>query len=89
MVDHNKAKQEPDYILQIGPDRQTGPADRSASKLRSRPFIGVQFECCGIYARVYRNQQGTAYVGWCPRCSRKVQVRIGKDGTDCRFFRTR
>lgn len=46
----------------------------------------VYFECCRVYQRVYRNKLGTAYVGWCPKCARKIEVGIGPGGTDCRSF---
>ncbi len=51
-----------------------------------RPWLGIHFECCNVYTRVYKNKPGTAYVGWCPQCSRRVRLPIGPDGTGARFF---
>ncbi|MFW6170741.1 MAG: hypothetical protein ACODAD_09645 [Planctomycetota bacterium] len=56
---------------------------RSAGK---RPFLGVRFACCGVYARVYMNRTGSHYIGYCPRCARRVTFRIGLQGTPHRFF---
>ena len=53
---------------------------------RQRKFIGVKFNCCGIYIRVYINKEGTAYEGRCPKCFRPVKFRVGDGGTDRRFF---
>lgn len=53
----------------------------------SRPYIGILFECCGVYARVYRRPSQRAYVGRCPRCLAEVRVKVGKDGTSQRIFR--
>jgi len=65
-----------------------GSQEQGAQRGKRR-FVSVHFACCNVYQRVYVNQQGTAYVGWCPKCARKVQLRIGTDGTDTRFFTAR
>ena len=56
---------------------------------QSRPFLGVMFECCNVYSRIYKNKEGTAYVGHCPKCAKRLVVRIAPGGTDNRFFRAR
>ena len=52
----------------------------------SRSYLGVHFACCGVYARVYVNQDRTAYQGHCPRCGKPLQIKIGPGGTESRFF---
>jgi len=66
-----------------------GPPGRERHDARGRAYIGVLFDCCRVYARVYKNAAGTAYVGWCPRCARSITARCGhgQDGTDQRIFR--
>jgi len=54
-----------------------------------RAYLGILFDCCGVYARVYKNKAGTAYVGWCPRCTRKLEVKCGPGGSEQRIFRAR
>ena len=60
--------------------------DRNEASDGPRPWLGIQFECCGTYSRIYRNASGNAYVGWCPQCACKVNVPIGPGGTNNRFF---
>ncbi len=59
---------------------------RSGSAAPAQPHVGVQFNCCRVYSRVYRNRAATAYVGHCPRCGRGVRLLIGPGGTDERIF---
>jgi len=54
---------------------------------RGRKFIGITFECCRVYQRIYLNEAGTAYEGCCPKCMRPVEVKVDKRGTDARFFK--
>ncbi|TWT42918.1 hypothetical protein [Botrimarina hoheduenensis] len=49
-------------------------------------FLGVTFECCGVYTRIYRNKNGDAYVGRCPRCLASLTVGIGPGGQSGRFY---
>ncbi|MCL2329972.1 MAG: hypothetical protein FWC56_01565, partial [Phycisphaerae bacterium] len=63
------------------------PAVPESADHEGRPWIGIQFECCSIYTRIYRNRSGTAYEGRCPRCSRPIRLRVGPGGTNSRMFR--
>ncbi|QPJ66628.1 MAG: hypothetical protein G3M78_14935 [Candidatus Nitrohelix vancouverensis] len=54
-----------------------------------KKFIGVMFECCKVYRRIYINKENNAYEGRCPRCGARVKATIGADGTDSRFFSAR
>jgi hypothetical protein len=75
---------EPDYILDL-PDIEDQPTPGGASG-GARQWIGVRFDCCGVYQRIYRNRAGTAYEGRCPHCLRQVRALIGADGTSARIF---
>jgi hypothetical protein len=63
-----------------------GPDPRITSALGARRFVGVYFACCDVYSRIYINRENTAYIGYCPRCTRRVELKIGPGGTDSRFF---
>ncbi len=60
--------------------------EKEDSSFCGRPYIGIYFECCDVYARIYRNKDGKHYAGWCPRCGRRVKLHVGEGGTDSRFF---
>ena len=60
------------------------------NKPKKRKFIGVWFECCHAYGRLYKSKDGTCYRGRCPRCLRSVKVPIdsnSENATSRRFFR--
>jgi hypothetical protein len=66
-----------------------GPGGKNRGVERGPPerrFVGVHFVCCDVYTRVYINRDQTAYEGNCPRCAKRVRLRIGAGGTDARFF---
>ena len=56
------------------------------STLGNKKFLGVRFASCNCYGRLYMNDEGTAYVGNCPRCYTPFHVRIGTGGTSSRMF---
>ena len=71
-----------DYRVEIsGMAPSEGPEQST-----SRPFLSVHFACCSVYCRVYRNPEGTAYAGRCPKCGRAVTFLVGAGGTDRRSF---
>jgi hypothetical protein len=52
-----------------------------------KPFLGVKFTCADdAYNRLYKNSEGTAYAGRCPKCMKEVRIGIGEGGTSSRFF---
>lgn len=56
---------------------------------QKKKFIGILFECCNVYRRIYINKGKNAYEGICPKCNSEVKVMIGPSGTDTRFFSAR
>ena len=81
----------PDYILDIQgltPEPSAAPEaqDSPAPAFRGRPWLAVHWRCCNVYSRIYRNADGSAYEGRCPRCNKAVRAVVGPGGTTSRFF---
>ena len=65
---------------------QSPPTAIGGRSVSTRPYLSVQFACCNVYQRVYRDAAGTAYRGRCPRCGRRVTFAVGEGGTSARSF---
>ncbi|MCC7191291.1 MAG: hypothetical protein IT444_00795 [Phycisphaeraceae bacterium] len=76
----------PDYILDIQGLKPPAPAEATPAPMRGRPWLAVKWRCCATYSRIYRNADGSAYEGRCPKCGTPVRARVGPGGTDHRFF---
>lgn len=76
----------PGEFLDISSDPDDAGRGDAASRQAQRRYLGIHFACCGVYSRVYLNRTGTGYTGHCPRCSRRVDLKIGPGGSDARFF---
>jgi len=68
------------------PPKQPPPSEPTSKGVAPRKFVGVKFNCCGVYQRIYVNKDGTAYEGRCPKCYKSVTFKIGSGGTNHRFF---
>ena len=67
-------------------DLSSEPPSHGDDSDLGRRFLGIHFACCGVYSRVYINRDQTAYLGNCPKCSRRIRLTIAPHGTDQRFF---
>ncbi|GHT44495.1 hypothetical protein FACS189454_02040 [Planctomycetales bacterium] len=76
-----------DLVSEPEPSKpEATPAPTDVATPTERKFVGVRFNCCGIYIRIYVNKEGTAYEGHCPKCFKPIRLKIGSGGTNNRFF---
>jgi hypothetical protein len=70
------------------PASKTGGTKKpqSTDQPAHREFLGINFECCRVYSRIFINDEETKFQGNCPRCGKFVQFEIDPNGTDARFF---
>jgi hypothetical protein len=53
----------------------------------TRPFVGVHFQCCSVYSRVYLKPAEQLSIGFCPRCGRRIEFLVSeRTGSAERFF---
>lgn len=76
-----------DIVSDLDGEWENAKQPARASEPTGRPWIGVLFECCDVYRRVYRKHEQSRYVGHCPKCGRRVSLRVGPDGVKARLFR--
>lgn len=88
LADKSVMSGESEYHIDIISSAE-GDFDRQSpqSPGTSRPWVGVHFECCGTYRRIYRRPEDLHYVGHCPKCTRPITLRVGPDGVDARILR--
>ena len=77
--DHFDASSDP-------PPQGNHPTGAQSAPRSTRPFLGIQFQCCGTYARIHLTPAETAFVGKCPRCGRRVEFPVSNSGSTDRFF---
>ncbi|MCC8165100.1 MAG: hypothetical protein LIQ31_02850 [Planctomycetes bacterium] len=65
----------------------TGTPGGSAPR---RANLGIHFRCCHVYGYIYKNKQGDAFTGRCPKCGMPIRVEIARNGqgSPSRIFQT-
>jgi len=54
--------------------------------MKKKPYVGMHYKCCKIYQRIYLNRRKTAFVGYCPKCTIKVELKVDPSGAKSKFF---
>jgi len=66
--------------------KKAGALRKNEQSSAKRPYLGVRFDCCGVYTRLYRPVERPYYYGNCPKCGKSVFIPVAKGGTSSRFF---
>ncbi|SCA63885.1 hypothetical protein SCG7109_BK_00030 [Chlamydiales bacterium SCGC AG-110-M15] len=78
-----------DSQLDVGMDDIRDDSPQREKPPPKRRFISIYWSCCHCFSRIYKNQSGAEYTGYCPKCRSYLAVPVGKGGTTQRIFRTR
>jgi len=74
-------------VFDSGDAAEEAPSHAGADdRGRGRVWIGVYYECCETYARVYRRPADVEYRGRCPSCGSAITIRVGPNGVNSRFL---
>lgn len=65
------------------PDLATPPRHASSD---GRPYLRLYFRCSNQYTRVYRNADGSSYLGRCSACGKTIRFVVGPGGSSERSF---
>lgn len=66
----------------------TRDAKDDANATGAPQSLGVMFECCHIYRRIFKRPDGSAYEGRCPKCGHPARVLVGEGGSASRVWRS-
>jgi len=75
-------------ISALKPGKSPEDARDPGPPRQPRRWLSIWFNCCSVYARIYRDPGAPFYKGQCPRCGARVRARVGPDGTTRRMFET-
>ena len=56
------------------------------NNLSKKRYISIYWKCCHSFSRIYKNKEGSAYEGVCPKCKSALSVPVGDHGTTQRTF---
>jgi len=59
---------------------------REKDSVTGRSYIGVHYECCQVYSRVYLKQEQKKQISHCPKCGNAFHIKFSENGTDSPFW---
>lgn len=70
------------------PTPDTEPPSPHTTVSGGKRWLGILFNCCHVYGRIYKDAANRRYRGRCPSCGTSIDVPVGPGGTSHRFFET-
>jgi hypothetical protein len=77
----------PSVASTLGDDESEPPSSHTTVSGGKR-WLGILFNCCHVYGRIYKDAANRRYRGRCPSCGTPIDVPVGPAGTNRRFFET-